>query len=79
MALARAVSDIHKDEAKKAQAAVKDVADKTREEERAKLLNQKRQDQGPIDKGTPASAGRPKSYLEMSEEEWKASQATGRR
>ena len=76
VALTRAVADVHKDAAKKARSESAEREKKAREDERTKLRNEKRQEDGKIDKGGAASAGRPKSFLDMPKEEWEAFKAT---
>lgn len=74
VALTRAVADVHKDAAKKAKSESADREKKAREDERAKLRNEKRQEDGKIDKGTVAgkASGPAKSALYLSQEEWEA-------
>lgn len=55
MAMVKAVAVVHKDERKRLETDSKTREDKIREEERAKLRNERRTNDGPIDKGTPAS------------------------
>lgn len=78
VALARSVGRVNADKAKKATADAGEREKKAREEERTKLRNEKRQEEGRVDKGTPASAAQSKSILTMSEEEWTSFNA-GRR
>lgn len=68
VALVRAISDVHKDEQRKAREEVKTVADKTREEERAKTRNEKRSSEGPTDKGSPSTAA-PKDWANATNDE----------
>ena len=72
VALTRAVADVHKDAAKKAKSESADREKKAREDERAKLRNEKRQEDGKIDKGTVAgkATGTPKNLMALSPEEW---------
>ena len=69
-ALLHAVADVHKDEKVKSTADQKTREDKIREEERAKLRNENRSADGPIDKGQPASTST-KPVKEMNDEEFK--------
>jgi len=71
-ALMRSVADVHKNKAKQAAESAKTVADKAREEERAKLRNEQRRDEGPIDRGSPASPAPKKGTWDMTDEEFKA-------
>jgi hypothetical protein len=50
----------------------KTVADKAREDERAKLRNEQRAVDGPIDKGQPSSPALSKKTWDMTDEEFKA-------
>lgn len=75
IALARAVADVHKDEAKKASTSSKEQVEKAREEERAKLRNEQRGASGTLDKGTPASAGKV-DWTNMSDAEFIAHEET---
>ena len=71
-ALMRSVAEVHKDNAKKAVEQAKVAADKAREEERARQRNEQRKDEGPIDRGSPASPAPKKNVWDMSDEEFKA-------
>lgn len=73
-ALVRAVADIHKDERNKTAAEVKAQIDKAREEERAKLRNEQRASDGPVDKGQPSS-NKKIDWLNLSDEEFKRLEA----
>lgn len=70
-AMSRAVADVHKDRAKKATDNVKVVADKAREEERARLRNEQRRGEGPVDRGSPASPASKPDWKTMTDEEFK--------
>lgn len=77
-ALISAVASVHKDNAQKATAEreklagdTKTAVDKAREEERAKLRNEQRAVDGPLDKGQPASLPPSKKTWEMTDEEFK--------
>ena len=71
IALIRAVADHHKTVAKQAKDEAKTAGDRAREDERAKLRNEKRSNSGPIDRSSP-SAGGGKSPAEMNPEEFDA-------
>lgn len=85
-ALLGAVSSVHRDNAQKLTvetgkltesatklaADSKTVADKAREEERAKLRNEQRTVDGPLDKGQPSSSAPAKKTWDMTDEEFKA-------
>lgn len=78
-ALIGAVSTVHRDNATKLAdertkltETSKTAVDKAREEERAKLRNEQRTVDGPLDKGTPASNPSPKKTWDMTDEEFKA-------
>ena len=77
-ALGRAVGKVHAARAKAEAASVADREKKAREDERAKLRNEKRQEEGKVDKGTPASASpnSGKNILSMTPEEWTAFNAS---
>jgi hypothetical protein len=68
IALTRAIADVHRDERRKAAEENKTVAEKTREEERNKVKNEKRQTEGKTDTGSPAS-GAPKDWNAASDAE----------
>lgn len=77
-ALISAVAAVHKDNASKAAAEREKLAnesktavERAREEERAKLRNEQRTVDGPVDKGLPASTPAPKKTWEMTDEEFK--------
>jgi len=70
-ALMRSVAEVHKDRSKKAAEQAKTAADKAREEERARQRNEQRRDEGPIDRGTPASTGIKKAVWDMTDDEFK--------
>lgn len=53
-----AVAEVHKNSAIKASNDSKALVDKAREDERAKLRNEQRANDGAVDKGTPASAAK---------------------
>lgn len=78
VALTRAIAKVRTEEAKKAKADSADREKKAREEERAKLRNEKRQEEGKVDRGTPA-AGQSKNFLTMSSEELEAFEKSRRR
>lgn len=78
VALTRAVAQVRKAEAKKAVADSAEQVKKAREEERAKARNTERQSEGKLDRGTPAASNR-KDFISMSDEEWKAFNASRRR
>jgi hypothetical protein len=71
-ALMRSVAEVHKVKAKQAMEQVKTAADKAREEERARQRNEQRKDEGPIDRGSPASPAPKKNVWDMTDEEFKA-------
>lgn len=78
-ALYGAVAVVHRDNAKKmadetakVSAESKTAVEKAREEERAKLRNEQRTVEGPVDRGQPSSAPQAKKIGEMSDEEFKA-------
>lgn len=70
-ALARAVADVHKSEAKRVSDEAKTAVEKAREEERAKLRNEQRASDGKLDKGQPASSSKV-DFTSMSDEEFRA-------
>lgn len=67
-ALLRSIADFRKAEVRKAREEGKTLADKAREEERKKAINEQRKEDGPIDRGQPASSG-PKDWAKASDEE----------
>ena len=69
-ALLHAVADVHKDERVKSTADQKTREDKVREQERAKLRNQNRSADGPIDKGQPGSTST-KPVKDMTDDEFR--------
>lgn len=73
-AVYKAVADIHKDERNTTASEVKAQIEKAREEERAKLRNEQRQSDGPVDKGQPSSTKKT-DWLNMSGEEFKRLEA----
>lgn len=74
-ALLKAVADIHKDEKTKTAAEVKAAIEKAREEERARLRNEQRQSDGPVDKGQPSSTNKKIDWLNLSDEEFRRLEA----
>lgn len=75
VALTRAVAAVHREREKSARTESAEQVKKAREEERAKLRNEKRQEDGKVDKGVaaPTSAqARPKNLMALSKEEWDA-------
>jgi len=72
VALTRAIAKVHSERAKQARAESVEKEKKAREEERAKLRNENRQQEGKVDKGTPASTNTPKNFLQMSDQEFEA-------
>lgn len=79
VALTRAVAAVHKEREQTARTESAEREKKAREDERTKLRNEKRQSEGPVDKGTPASPVRSKHPLEMTEEELRTLIASQRR
>ena len=69
-ALLMAVAEVHKDERTTSAAEQKTREGKIREEERAKLRNEQRSTDGPIDKGQPGSTST-KPIRDMSDDEFK--------
>jgi len=69
-ALMRSVADVHKAKVSKLTEDQKTLADRTREEERAKLRNEQRTSDGRVDKGQPSSVAN-KNVWDMSPEEFK--------
>lgn len=75
VALTRAVADVRKEQAKAARSEAAEREKKAREDERAKLRNEKRAEDGKVDKGAaaPASASPVrKNWLAAPPEEWEA-------
>lgn len=68
VALGHAIADYHKAEAKRAKDESADRERKAREEERTKLRNEQRKEEGPVDRGAPASSGL-KDWSKATEEE----------
>ena len=64
------MAEVHKDERTKLTTDTKAREDKIREEERAKLRNENRSSDGPIDKGQPSSTST-KPVKDMNDEEFK--------
>lgn len=77
VALTRAVAAVHREREKTARAESADREKRAREEERARARNEKRQEEGKVVVGTPASSAgpRPKNLLSMTPEEWEAFKA----
>lgn len=68
-ALGRSIAAVHKDRAVRSESTVSEREKKAREDERNKILNEKREKDGPVDRGLPTSTGKV-DYLHMSDEEF---------
>ena len=73
-ALGRSIGAVHKERAAGNEKSVTDREKKAREDERNKILNEKREKDGPIDKGQPASSAK-KNVMDMSDDEWRTYEA----
>ena len=73
-AFGRSIAAVHKDRASNSERSITEREKKAREDERNKILNEKREKDGPIDKGQPASSAK-KNVMDMSDDEWKAYEA----
>ena len=69
-ALGRAVAAVHKDRATKAETSVTEREKKAREDERTKVLNERRESEGPLDRGSAASGTQKVDWLNISAEEF---------
>ena len=74
-ALGRSVAAVHKDRATKSEVGSAEREKKAREDERTKVLNERRGDSGPIDRGQPASSGTKKDWANISAEQFKRADA----
>ena len=70
VALTRAVAAVHREREKTARAETTEREKKAREDERTKVLNERRESEGPLDRGSAASGTQKVDWLNISAEEF---------
>ena len=74
-ALGRAIAAVHKDLAVKSESSASEREKKAREDERTKVQNERRESDGPVDRGQPASSNQKVDWANLSPEEFALKEA----